>query len=96
MIAVALWPQLNWVCAPALNALKAVCLAKVSAPNVDLVTLALNLYSQGIDPCLKLSDIDRVRHECEVVTRMEVGPREPLRGGPGLHFFFRIPPGRYP
>ena len=48
--------------------------------NVDLVTLALNLYSQGIDPCLKLSDIDRVRHECEVVTRMEVGPRSPYAG----------------
>ena len=48
--------------------------------NVDLVTLALNLFSQGIDPQLNLSDIDRVRRVVEHCTQMDVPPRTPYGG----------------
>ncbi|GAB7126101.1 2-isopropylmalate synthase [Silvimonas sp. JCM 19000] len=48
--------------------------------NVDLVTLALNLYSQGIDPGLDFSDIDRVRAVAEQCTQLPVHPRHPYAG----------------
>lgn len=48
--------------------------------NVDLVTVALNLYSQGIDPELDLSRIDEVRATVEHCTSMEVPPRTPYAG----------------
>lgn len=48
--------------------------------NVDLVTLALNLFSQGVDPGLDFSDIDRVRRAAEQATRMPVHPRHPYAG----------------
>ncbi|HMD45361.1 MAG TPA: alpha-isopropylmalate synthase regulatory domain-containing protein, partial [Acidimicrobiales bacterium] len=48
--------------------------------NVDLVTLALNLFAQGVDPELDLSDIDRVRRIAEHATRMPVHPRHPYAG----------------
>lgn len=48
--------------------------------NVDLVTLALNLYTQGIDPKLDFSDIDRVRREVEYCNQLPVHPRHPYVG----------------
>ena len=48
--------------------------------NVDLVTLALNLFSQGVDPMLDLSDIDEVRRVVERSTQMDVPPRTPYAG----------------
>jgi 2-isopropylmalate synthase len=48
--------------------------------NVDLVTLALNVFSQGIDPMIDLSSIDRVRDTVEYCTRMPVHPRHPYAG----------------
>jgi 2-isopropylmalate synthase len=48
--------------------------------NVDLVTLALNLMSQGIDPGLDLSAIDRVVEVYERCTRLPVHPRHPYAG----------------
>ena len=48
--------------------------------NVDLVTLALNLVSQGVDPMLDLSDIDEVRRTVERATGMDVPPRTPYAG----------------
>lgn len=48
--------------------------------NVDLVTLALNLYTQGIDPGLDFSDIDRVRSVVERCNRLPVHPRHPYAG----------------
>lgn len=48
--------------------------------NVDLITLALNLYSQGIDPGLDFSDIDAIRKLYEDCTRMPVHPRHPYVG----------------
>jgi len=48
--------------------------------NVDLVTLALNLFSQGVDPMIDLSDIDSVRRTVEECNRMPVHPRHPYAG----------------
>ena len=48
--------------------------------NVDLVTLALNLYTQGIDPGLDFSDIDQVRQCVEECNQLPVHPRHPYAG----------------
>jgi len=48
--------------------------------NVDLVTLALNLYTQGIDPKLDFSDIDKIRQFYESCTHLPVHPRHPYAG----------------
>ncbi|CAN0623614.1 2-isopropylmalate synthase [Burkholderia multivorans] len=48
--------------------------------NVDLVTLALNLYTQGIDPGLDFSDIDTVRRVVERCNQIPVHPRHPYAG----------------
>jgi 2-isopropylmalate synthase len=48
--------------------------------NVDLVTLALNLFSQGIDPEVDLSDIDAVRRVAEYCNRLPVHERHPYAG----------------
>lgn len=48
--------------------------------NVDLVTLALNLYSQGIHPGLDFTHIDRIRHIMEECTQIPVHPRHPYAG----------------
>ena len=48
--------------------------------NVDLVTVALNLYTQGIDPGLDFSDINGIREVYERCTRLEVPPRHPYAG----------------
>ncbi|MEW5708168.1 MAG: 2-isopropylmalate synthase [Pseudomonadota bacterium] len=48
--------------------------------NVCLVTLALNLYSQGIHPGLQIDDIDEVRRCVEYCTQLPVHPRHPYAG----------------
>ena len=48
--------------------------------NVDIVTLALNLFSQGVDPELDFSDIDEVRREVEFCNELPVHPRHPYGG----------------
>ncbi|ACQ80020.1 2-isopropylmalate synthase [Beutenbergia cavernae DSM 12333] len=48
--------------------------------NVDLVTLGMNLYSQGIDPGIDFSDIDGIRRTVEHCTQMDVHPRHPYGG----------------
>ncbi len=48
--------------------------------NVDLVTLALNLFSQGVDPELDLSDIDALRRVVEYGNRLPVHHRHPYAG----------------
>jgi 2-isopropylmalate synthase len=48
--------------------------------NVDVVTLALNLFSQGVDPELDLRDIDKVRHVAEYANRLPIHPRHPYVG----------------
>ena len=48
--------------------------------NVDLVNIALNLYTQGVDPQLDFSDIDEVRRCVEHCTQIQVHPRHPYVG----------------
>ncbi|WP_344655750.1 2-isopropylmalate synthase [Catenulispora subtropica] len=48
--------------------------------NVDLVTLALNLHAQGVDPMVDFSDIDAVKSVVEECNRIEVHPRHPYGG----------------
>ncbi|HOO76674.1 MAG TPA: 2-isopropylmalate synthase [bacterium] len=48
--------------------------------NMDVVTLALNLYSQGVDPGLDFSDLDRVGEVYARCTGMPVHPRHPYAG----------------
>jgi 2-isopropylmalate synthase len=48
--------------------------------NVDLVTLALNLYTQGIDPGLRIESIDALVELCEHCNQLPVHPRHPYAG----------------
>jgi 2-isopropylmalate synthase len=48
--------------------------------NVDLVNIALNMYSQGVDPGLDFSDIDEVRRTVEYCNQLPVHPRHPYAG----------------
>ncbi|RFU85148.1 2-isopropylmalate synthase [Streptomyces triticagri] len=48
--------------------------------NVDLVTLGMNLFSQGVDPEIDFSDIDEIRRVYEYCNQMEVHPRHPYAG----------------
>jgi 2-isopropylmalate synthase len=48
--------------------------------NVDLVTLAMNLYSQGVDPGLDFSDMRTTVRTVEHCTQIEVHPRHPYAG----------------
>ncbi len=48
--------------------------------NVDLVTLGMNLFSQGIDPKIDFSRIDDIRRTVEYCTNLPVHPRHPYAG----------------
>jgi 2-isopropylmalate synthase len=48
--------------------------------NVDLVTVALNMYTQGVDPGLDFSDIDQVIKTVEYCNNIPVHPRHPYAG----------------
>ena len=48
--------------------------------NVDVINLAMNLFSQGVDPELDISDIDALRRVAEYCNRLPVGPRHPYVG----------------
>jgi len=48
--------------------------------NCDLVTVALNMYTQGVDPGLNLSDIDEVVNTVQYCTNLPVHPRTPYAG----------------
>ncbi|MFE4172630.1 2-isopropylmalate synthase [Streptomyces sp. NPDC056909] len=48
--------------------------------NVDLVTLGMNLFSQGVDPQIDFSQIDEVRRTSEYCNQMEIHPRHPYAG----------------
>lgn len=48
--------------------------------NVDIITLALNMFSQGVDPGLSLSDLTRVREISERCTEIPVHARHPYGG----------------
>ncbi|MGB7964172.1 MAG: 2-isopropylmalate synthase [Propionicimonas sp.] len=48
--------------------------------NVCLVTLGMNLFSQGVDPMIDFSDIDEIRRTVEYCTNLPVHPRHPYAG----------------
>ena len=48
--------------------------------NLDIVTVALNLYMHGIDPKLDFTDLNAIREVYERCTGMEVPPRQPYAG----------------
>jgi 2-isopropylmalate synthase len=48
--------------------------------NLDIVTVAMNLYTQGVDPQLDLGDLPKIRSVYERVTRMQVPERQPYAG----------------
>ncbi len=48
--------------------------------NVDVITLALNMFSQGVDPQLDFSDLPAITKVYERVTRMKVSERQPYSG----------------
>jgi 2-isopropylmalate synthase len=48
--------------------------------NVDVVNLALNLFSQGVDPELDIRDIDKARHVAEYANRLPIHMRHPYVG----------------
>lgn len=48
--------------------------------NVDILNIAYNMFSQGIDPGLELSDIKEITDVCERCTKMTVDPRHPYAG----------------
>ncbi len=48
--------------------------------NVDIVTLALNMYTQGVDPKLDFSNLEAIRKIYEKCTRLEVPIRQPYAG----------------
>jgi 2-isopropylmalate synthase len=48
--------------------------------NVDVMTLALNLFSQGIDPALEIRDIDEIVRTVEHCNQLPVHPRHPYGG----------------
>ena len=48
--------------------------------NVDIITLAMNMFSQGVDPKLDFSNMSDICEVYERVTRMHVSPRQPYAG----------------
>src|SRR5690349_15376957 len=48
--------------------------------NVDLVSLGLNLFAQGVDPMIDFSDIDAIRRTVEYCNQLPVHPRHPYAG----------------
>ena len=48
--------------------------------NMDIVTMAMNIYSQGIDPELDFADMDRIINVVERCTQLAVHPRHPYAG----------------
>lgn len=48
--------------------------------NVDIITLAMNMFSHGVDPGLDFSDMARIRETYERLTRMTVDMRQPYAG----------------
>ena len=48
--------------------------------NLDIVTVALNMYTQGVDPELDFSDLEKISEEFSKLTTMPIHPRSPYAG----------------
>ena len=62
--------------------------------NVDIVTLALNLYTQGVPPELDFSNINEAARSVEHCNQLPIHPAPSLCRRPGIHRVLRFPPGR--
>ncbi len=62
--------------------------------NVCLVTLGMNLFSQGIDPQIDFRDIDEIRRTVEYCNQLPVHERHPYGGDLVYTAFSRLAPGR--
>ena len=62
--------------------------------NVDLVTLALNLYTQGVDPGLDFSDINAIIRDGRALQPAAGAPAPSLRRRARVHRLLRLAPGR--
>ena len=62
--------------------------------NVCLVTLGLNLFTQGIDPGIDFSDINEIIRTFEHCNQMTGPAAPPVRRRPRVHRVFRVAPGR--
>ncbi|MBR0032407.1 MAG: 2-isopropylmalate synthase [Treponema sp.] len=49
--------------------------------NLDIVTVALNMFSEGVDPCLDFSDLPDIADSYQEFTKMDISPRSPYAGG---------------
>ena len=63
--------------------------------NVDIITLAMNMFSQGVNPELDFSNMSDICEIYERVTRMKVSPRQPYAGELVFTAFFRFTSGCY-
>ena len=63
--------------------------------NVDVINIAMNLFSQGVDPELDISDIDAPAPGRRVLQPAARAPAPPLRRRPRLHVVLGQPPGRH-
>ena len=61
--------------------------------NVDIITVAMNMYSQGVDPGLDFSNMSEISETYERLTRMQVSPRQPYARRTGIYRVFRFSPG---
>ena len=61
--------------------------------NVDVVNLAMNLFMNGVDPELDVTDIDKLRRVAEYCNRLPVSPRHPYVGDLVYHRVLRQSPG---
>ena len=73
--------QPSWATRPARTASKAACSATVSEPATScLVTLALNMFTRGVDPQIDFSNIDEIRRTVEYCNQLPVHERHPYGG----------------
>jgi 2-isopropylmalate synthase len=56
--------------------------------NLDVVVMGMNIYSQGVDPKLNFSDMDRICSVVKECTQIDVQPRHPYAGGLVFPAFF--------
>ena len=62
--------------------------------NVDVINLAMNLFANGVDPELDITDIDALRRVAEYCNRLPVHPRHPYVGDLVYTVVLGQPPGR--
>ena len=63
--------------------------------NVDILNLAYNMFSQGIDPGLEIGDIKEIAEVYERCTKMQIDPRHPYAGKLVFTGLLRFPSGRH-